>query len=287
MRSLFLLITLFISLPVFSCSEDGSGGIMEENNMNIPVDSFRTSGISEEQFNLVISKIETIYAPIVSSLGGSLRIARKWEDGTVNANATRMGLTWHVNMYGGLARHEAITEDGFALVLCHELGHHIGGAPKVLNFISKWASNEGQADYFSSLKCLRKVFLNDDNESIVQNTKAPAILVDACKKNHQNKDDQFICIRTGLAGQSVSNLFAAMRNQPEAKFETPDSTIVSMTNDRHPNYQCRLDTYFQGALCGADFNEDVSQKDEVQGTCHQELGHQLGLRPKCWFKAKK
>jgi hypothetical protein len=287
MRSLILLITLFISLPVFSCSEDGSGGIMEENKMNIPVDSFRTSGISEEQFNLVISKIETIYAPIISSLGGSLRIARKWEDGTVNANATRMGLTWHVNMYGGLARHEAITEDGFALVLCHELGHHIGGAPKVLNFISKWASNEGQADYFSSLKCLRKVFLNDDNESIVQSTKAPAILVDACKKNHKNKDDQFICIRTGLAGQSVSNLFAAMRNQPEAKFETPDLTIVAMTNDRHPNYQCRLDTYFQGALCGANFNEDVSQKDEVQGTCHQELGHQLGLRPKCWFKAKK
>ena len=286
MRSLFFLITLLISLPAFSCSEDGSSGIMEDNSLNIPVDSFRTAGLTEEQFNAVISKIETIYAPIVAGMGGNLNIARKWDDGTVNANATRMGMTWHVNMYGGLARHEAITEDGFALVLCHEIGHHLGGAPKVGMFFNKWASNEGQADYFSSLKCLRKAFLNDDNETILQNADAPEVLVKACKKNHSNKDDQLICIRASLAGQSVSNLFAAMRNQPAAKFETPDTTVVDTTYDKHPNYQCRLDTYFQGALCEANLNEDVSQKEEVQGTCHKDLGHKIGLRPKCWFKAK-
>ena len=34
-------------------------------------------------------------------------------------------------MYGGLARRAEVTEDGFAMVLCHELGHHVSlyGAP--------------------------------------------------------------------------------------------------------------------------------------------------------------
>ena len=33
-------------------------------------------------------------------------------------------------MFGGLAGHETITTDAFALVACHELGHHIGGAQR-------------------------------------------------------------------------------------------------------------------------------------------------------------
>ncbi|MBA2405553.1 MAG: hypothetical protein H0V66_12325 [Bdellovibrionales bacterium] len=252
----------------------------------MPADSLRVAGLTQEQFNAVIEKIETIYLPIATQMGGKLAIARKWDDGTVNANASRSGKTWKVNMYGGLARHATVTEDGFALVLCHELGHQLGGAPKVGNFMNKWAANEGQSDYFAALKCLRKAFLNDDNGSIVSALNAPETLVAGCTKNHANTDDKNICIRTGMAGVSVANLFAALRNSAPAKFETPDTSIVNSTNDAHPAYQCRLDTFFQGSLCGVGMNEDVSQKEEVQGTCHATLGHTIGLRPTCWFKAK-
>jgi hypothetical protein len=217
---------------------------------------------------------------------GRLNISRKWDDGTVNANAMRLLGTWNVNMYGGLARHSAITSDGFALVLCHELGHHLGGASKVNQFLQRWASNEGQSDYFATLKCLRRAFLNDNNAQIVKNLNAPPALTSACAQAWPNKDDRNICIRSGMAGASVSNLFAAMRNRPIANFETPDMKVVSKTDDSHPAHQCRLDTYFQGALCEKSFNEDVSQKDEVQGTCHRSTGHTVGVRPLCWFKPK-
>ena len=70
---------------------------------------------------------------------------------TVNANASQRGRTWIVNMYGGLARRPEITPDGFAMVLCHELGHHMGGFP----FVSGWAANEGQSDLFATLSCGR------------------------------------------------------------------------------------------------------------------------------------
>lgn len=280
------LLSLSLVTPAFACSEDGSSGFLPENNLYIPVGMKMMGGLSEAQFNAVIEKVETVYAPIASSMGGKLQIARKWSDGTVNANATRVGNQWYVNMYGGLARHATITEDGFALVLCHEIGHHLGGAPKVNMIIQRWASNEGQSDYFATLKCLRKVFLNDNNQAAVKKLKAPEALVNGCAKAWPNKDDRALCVRGGMAGHSVAALFAALSKKPEAKFETPDASVVTRTNDAHPAFQCRLDTFFQGALCEVGMNDDVSQSDEVKSTCHGKLGHTVGLRPTCWFKPK-
>jgi hypothetical protein len=286
-----LLITLFsltLAGSVFACSEDGKSGFLPENNLRIPVGLKLLGGLSEVEFNTVIEKIETIYSPIVSNMGGNLKIARKWSDATVNANATRLMNQWNVNMYGGLARHQTITADGFALVLCHEIGHHLGGAPKVnsLLALNRWASNEGQADYYATLKCLRQTFLHDNNPALVKKLKAPETLVKACAKAWPNKDDNAICVRSGMAGASVAALFAALRSQPEAKFETPDAKVVTKTDDAHPAHQCRLDTFFQGALCEKSMNEEVSQKEEVKGTCHGKTGHKIGLRPLCWFKPK-
>jgi hypothetical protein len=284
--ALTMALTLSLSANVFACTENGKSGFLPENNLRIPVGAKLLGGISQDQFNSVIDKVEVIYSPVVSNMGGKLIVNRKWEDATVNANATRLG-GWIVNMYGGLARHQTITEDGFALVMCHELGHHIGGAPKVGSFLNKWASNEGQSDYFATLKCLRKVFLNDKNQALLRKMNAPKALVDACSKAWPNKDDRAICVRSGMAGASVAALFAALRQKPEAKFDTPDTKVVTKTDDAHPAHQCRLDTYFQGALCEIGMNEDVSQKDEVKGTCHKSIGHNIGLRPLCWFRPSK
>jgi len=281
-----IVVASLLSPTVFACSEDGTSGFLPENDLSIPVDSKNAGGLTEEQFNAVIDKYEAIYAPIISGMGGTLKVNRKWTDATVNASAQRSGSTWVVNMFGGLARHSTITEDGFALVICHEIGHHLGGAPKIKGFLglNNWASNEGQSDYFATLKCLRKGFLNDNNSEVVGRMEIPALLNEKCSAQYAEEADRSICIRNGMAGVSVAGLFAALRNQPEGKFETPDTNVVSRTNDAHPAHQCRLDTYFQGALCEKSFNEDVDQKDEVTGTCHGSTNHTIGLRPLCWFK---
>src|SRR5689334_12607189 len=100
-----VLIALALTLApaVYSCTEDGSEGIVPENDLYIPANIKRSGGLSEAQFNAVIDKVETIYAPIVASMGGKYKVNRKWSNGTVNANATRgLGGVWNVNMYGGL-----------------------------------------------------------------------------------------------------------------------------------------------------------------------------------------
>lgn len=291
-----LAVGLSLAGSALACSEDGTGGFLPENNFYIPV-SKNAAGMTEAQFNAAIDRVTAIYEPIVSNMGASLVTEKKWSDGTVNAYAQQSGKTWKISMFGGLARHETITEDGFSLVVCHEIGHHIGGAPKKGGAVSgggwwgggasasSWASNEGQADYFATLKCLRKTFLNDDNITIARNLNAPQSLVDACNKSNKNdKVDSALCVRLGMAGKSVSDLFSVLGKLPATKFETPDSRIAAKTDDNHPKAQCRLDTYFQGALCDISFNEDVSQTDEVKGTCHPKLGHKIGTRPLCWFK---
>lgn len=280
-----LIATLVVSMPSWSCTEDGKEGILPENNLKISVDAKRDAGLTEAEFNSVIDSVETLYAPIVQSEGGTLQITRAWSDGTVNAYAQRSGTDWKVSMFGGLARHETITPDGFALVVCHEIGHHIGGAPKKVQMWSNaWATNEGQADYFATLKCLRRTFLNDNNIEVVSRMQVPQAVTDTCAANWSSAEDQALCVRGAMAGDSVAKLFAALRNQAAAQFTTPDARVVTRTDDNHPATQCRLDTYFQGALCGANFNDDVETASEVPGTCHATLGHTIGLRPLCWFK---
>jgi hypothetical protein len=280
-----LIASLLLTQPGFTCTEDGSEGFLPENDLKIHVGEKNVSTVTEEEFNAVIDHYEAIYAPIIAQEGGTLEIQRNWADPTVNAFAQRIGTTWRVSMFGGLARHNTITSDGFALVVCHEIGHHIGGAPKKLGMWSNpWASNEGQADYFATLKCLRRAWMNDNNMAIVNNMSVPAHLTAACSAQWSTEEDRAICLRGGMAGMSVGRLFAALRRGEDPKFETPDTKVVSRTDDNHPATQCRLDTYFQGALCEVGFNEDVNQSSEVTGTCHGTLGHQVGLRPLCWFK---
>lgn len=289
LRQMFLMLTLSVfTFQALACTSDGKEGILPENNWKIPVGAKGISSITEQQFNAVIDKVEKIYAPIVASKGGKLEVQRNWSNGTVNAYAQRMGNKFSVSMFGGLARHKAITLDGFTLVLCHEIGHHIGGAPKKVD--SSWASNEGQSDYFGTLKCLRNVFEGEDNRAALRaqlrRKEVPTFVAEKCRKSFTLDHDIAICERSSLAGLSLANLFAALRNIAAPKYETPDSKVVTSTFDGHPAAQCRLDTYFQGALCDKDTREDVSNSDATTGTCNTSLGDTSGVRPLCWYKPK-
>ena len=176
-----------------------------------------------------------------------------------------------------------VTPDGFALVACHEIGHHLGGAPKISR--AKWASNEGESDYFANLKCLRKLFADDDNVRIVEGMNIPSVVKQKCLDQFSDANQAAICMREAMAGQSVSYLFKALMKQSTTpKFDTPDPTVVTQTNDAHPDTQCRMDTYFQGSLCTMGADQQLSDTDPNIGTCSRKFGQTVGTRPLCWFK---
>lgn len=276
---------LAASAPTMACDPDGKSGFMPENEMYIGVHNKNASTMTEERFNSIIDRVDAHYAPIVEELGGKLVWARKWEDGTVNASAQRLWKTYKVNMYGGLARHQLVTDDGFAMVVCHELGHHLAGAPKIGGLMGRWASNEGQSDYFAGLKCFRKVFQSDNNQEIIAKMNVPAQVEAACSQSFTTDSEIALCIRTAMAGKSLSNLLGS--SSSATSFNTPDKSVVTKTNNKHPAAQCRLDTYFQGALCDRRISDELDNKDPLPGTCNRSQNYTYGIRPLCWYAPKK
>lgn len=280
--SLLGVLCILLSAPGWSCI-DGKG-FFPDNNLYIPADAKRSGGVNQQEVNRIIEKVTSIYSPIVRNFGGNLVIKNLWNDGNVNAQAFRQGRNYVVEIFGGLARHDRMTSDGLALVACHEVGHHIGGVPRYNDSQGRWASNEGQSDYFAVLKCLRKVFMDEDNENIVRGMNIDPLVRQKCEEKYSAGNDAAICMRISMAGYDTSAMFAVLSNGPMPNFDRPDGTVVNQTYDSHPAYQCRLDTYFQGSLCDVDEDTDIGQSDPNTGTCNRQDGFDFGLRPLCWYK---
>lgn len=283
MRTILLLIMLTLSSLEAAC--------LPGNSLLIPV-GVTSGGLSEIQFHKVIDRVAEIYAPVVQQQGARLIFNRKWEDATVNASAARdmsRGTDWFVSMYGGLARHPRMTEDAFAVVVCHELGHHLGGFPKKTQAFQvdrKWSSVEGQSDYFATLKCLKKIFAGQDNEAVMAVKTIPLLVKAECEKSFSNKEEQFICQRSAIAGLEVSRFIAELtESKIDIDFSTPDKKKVLMIEKDHNKPQCRLDTFYQGSLCDKDPDEALSKTDGNPGACTKKNGDSRGLRPRCWMTA--
>jgi hypothetical protein len=258
------------------------------NNLKHRIGATDSGGISEAQFNAVMDRMQAIYGPIVASHGATLVINRLWTDDTVNASAEEQGGNWILNMYGGLARDKTITQDGMALVACHEMGHHLGGAPKY-GAGADWAADEGEADYYANSKCLHRIFADAQSASftrmkITSVSDDAALITAACTKSYKTSGEQALCVRSATAGLSVTALLGSLGGEAPAHIDTPDAGVVAATNDEHPASQCRLDTYYQATLCPKDFNIDMSPTDPAVGACVLSQGYTVGMRPFCWYK---
>jgi hypothetical protein len=252
------------------------------NNLKIPISAMGNKGISRAQYDAVMDQIQAIYGPIIEAHGAHLTINRLWDDETVNASAQQNGNEWVINMYGGLARHPTITQDGMALVACHELGHHLGGAPKYGG--TDWAANEGEADYFANSKCLHRMFKDTASAVFTRQATNDELAKAACASAYKSKGDRAVCERSAAAGMSVTELFRALRSEdPQPRYDTPDPAVVTEMYDGHPGTQCRLDTYYQGSLCAKSYTVDMSPTDPSVGGCTQSTGFSVGLRPRCWY----
>ncbi len=287
----FLASCLFC-LNSYTCDIDGNSGFLPENDDWIPVSDINKAGggsVSKRDFNTLIDEIADIYRSTIEGKGKTFVVKKNWTDGTVNAYAKQEEDVWTVAMFGGLARHEGITEDAMALVMCHELGHHLAGAPIYFDRFGEahWASSEGQSDYWAGSKCFRKWAEDQNNRRIVRKLKAPELVVNACEKAHKEENDQRICIRVAMAGKSLANLFAKYQTTGKViAFDTPSAHVVDKTDPTHPKGQCRLDTYYNSGLCDIHHTIDTSFSDQEQGTCNRRDGYSSGVRPLCWFKPR-
>jgi hypothetical protein len=276
----FILIT-FILLSKMVLAES----FLPENNLHLQFDK-ATGGISEAQFNAAIDKVEKVFGPGIKAQKKYLIVSRYYDSETVNAYATRIDPYWSVTFYGGMAKFKSMTPDGFLLVVCHEYGHHLGGSPTSSKSDLRWASVEGQADYWASTKCARRIWEKEDNHEAIKDLKVPPTLVSECHEGWSGAQDQDLCVRQGMAGLALTSVFAATDKVALPVFEKQSLAEVEKTFEGHPAAQCRLDTIVAGALCQKSYSEKVSATDETTGYCHEENDDTAGLRPRCWFKPR-
>ena len=130
----------------------------------------------------------------------------------VNAEIIKSGQTLTIAVMGGMLAHPSMNENSLALLLCHELGHFLGGPP--LKSRGGWSSTEGQADYFSGSTCVRLIGMEE------------ADFLDGAIR--------------------LTSIYAEVMGEPEPNISQCDETKVPRTNFGYPTVQCRLDSIMAG-----------------------------------------
>ena len=164
---------------------------------------------SSHKVNLqVIERFLDRAEDVVEAEGGKLVVIPEWNNPRVNALARRSEYIWEIHVYGGLLTHPDISEDEITLVLCHELGHHLGGAPTASR--GGWSSSEGQSDYWSGQFCAH--LLEKPMES----------------------------------AEKLTRLYAASSDGSWPRLSEKEVKVVERTFFGYPGAQCRLDTIVAG-----------------------------------------
>lgn len=244
----------------------------------------------EKEFSSRIEKFVSTMAPQLKERFGNkvnLVALPSWQYGSFDAHVKVEGNDYNMLVYSGVFKAPYMTPDAFSLVLCHEFSHIMSGAPYKSIEGSNLNSNEGQSDYLTNLKCMRRLFNNDDNLSLIKKLNVPPIVNEKCHFVFKNPKQAAICIRNSMAALSFSRALAYRREMLEMPtFATQDSEIVYNTKERWPSPQCRLDTLFQAALCDKNISDKVNNDSPFAGTCNRAEGYKLGVRPRCWYEPK-
>lgn len=130
----------------------------------------------------------------------------------VNAEINKNGDVISISVLGGMLNHPNIDTNSFLLLLCHEIGHFLGGPP--LKSRGGWSSTEGQADYFSTLNCIKKTGI--DEERFLE------------------------------AALKLTKIYSEVARQSPPRLDQCDGSAVTRINYGYPSVQCRLDTLLAG-----------------------------------------
>lgn len=248
------------------------------------------SPVTEDDFNRIIEQFRIIFSPTVKQYGVDLVIESRWQEDLRHAGATKSGHEWIILVLGGIARNPTMTEDGFWMTLCHELGHLVGGYPMG----SSQLAFEGQGDYFAAQACTRQIWRtqNDINSQFVSVVDPSARM--QCDASWSDDRERSLCYRVLTAAKSFVDSLSAGPDQ--ARFDGHDPLTVEQTYAEHPHSQCRLETFIAGALCikAWDFSSipgslvigdsAAMELDAKRTSCFSSEGNTIGARPRCWFK---
>lgn len=257
-----------------------------------------SEGITKEEFESISELGTKAYKSYIKKFGADFTIAPQWDNNNLNATAIKKGSEWKVILFGGLAKFSGVTKDGYTVVLCHEIGHLVGGFPFYNQSSDEaklsYRSTEGNADYFATHDCFQRLFIEDTENNKKAEENSSDFVKEICKNTHEDTNRQQICMRAINASHGFwSSFLTHLKSGTKVSLEQKDPKVVDKTVSSYPSFQCRVDTSVAGATCHKPSYEDndypltLEEMDSL--TCNsneQEYDHYKGVRPRCWFNRK-
>ncbi len=230
---------------------------------------------SEKDFNRTAQMITQEFTKDFARIGKELRVVPEWYNPQQNSSTEVLAHVAVIHLLGGYA--QVMSEDAFLLVACHETGHHLGGPPF---YFGTKISVEGQADYFATSKCMRRLLKDQDNEAFIKRYGAQySVRIDCNRVWGADTKDSYLCMRSIMAAM---NLRFRMDTNRRDHLNQKDHTHVDSTNAQHPSAQYRFDTHRAGALCP--LSQDELYNGRNTPTCEAtRAGEQSAARPNCWY----
>ena len=234
----------------------------------------------------ITNALTSIYGKQIDSNGGLLKFTLKEVDQAANAYAAkRSDNNWEITVISSLLSLNEQTKASLGIVLCHEIGHFLGGQPYVVGVqltpavrsnAPKKMSCEGQADYFATSECLRKLTtvipdLFSKNTGIIN-----PYLNAECEKSYTDSMEIKVCQETLVASYQASIIYQKIMEQlkvPASFFSKIDNEKSDRTLNlvgEYPTLDCRYETFINGALCSGK-NSNVCSDMKWS-------------RPACWFQ---
>jgi hypothetical protein len=244
--------------------------------------------VTEQSFQDVIGFVLSTFQPTLAAVGIRLDTKLRWSDPNRIASIVidyndEKHYTLQVN--GGDTKTPSFTNDGLAQVVCHEIGHILGGSPGN-PYVARLAV-ENQADYFAANVCLKRVFAKDPNIEIMAQINVPVSIQNKCESVYVNPRQVALCERIMMAGYASADDYRAYK-----KIKTPLSfdraeNAAKDVNLSYASPQCRLESAIAGALCEKGFGTLLDSNGEIRAlNCERSQGFNLGVRPACWYPIK-
>ena len=237
---------IFLCLHLLAMTSQASHVVEETARSDyffLPAGSVNVSSITERDYLEMIWDFQAQFQTAVySKTRKAVIFSNDWQSPYFGASALRHDAYFQVSLLAGTVRVPEFNKAMMAAVLCHELGHILGGEPLQTVPLSEWASTEGQSDFYAARDCLPKFFQR--HPEMMNLSAVDSKIKKRCKGNES-------CERTAQVGWELINVFqkySFKTFKPVSLIEHEKPTLELIRNS-YPSDQCRVDTYLQGALC--------------------------------------
>lgn len=240
----------------------------------------------------ILKDTAAVYEPhAIESFGKPLEITVSPKS-IVSASADHLHTHLKIIVNQGLLASPRLTPDSLRIIICHELGHLFGGAPRrnvpvgwdgpVAQDGLSYFSSEGQADYYATAVCFRKLVEQAEGTSAIKSPQMERVGPELRRKCSKEKGKALsaselnLCYRAALGGLD----FLTLGFDFPISCEHEDQSVAKkLVRDFYPNRQCRLDTMIRGAHCKEELPHTLSFNNMNKNECKNPEA----LRPPCWF----